>query len=135
MDWYLKRVSTVTKTADQTYHVRFELNNTLGSAVDMPSAIVGEANSEAQVGHQLQRVYVYTPAGSTISNFSVQSGAQVQTVPLGSTTVYTFQTDIGMAANDVIEFDVTCSKGAANLLLDQSPGSSDDLGVTYDYGL
>lgn len=135
MDWYLKRVSTVTKTADQAYHVRFELNNTLGSAVDMPSAIVGEANSEAQVGHQLQRVYVYTPAGSTISNFSVQSGAQVQTVPLGSTTVYTFQTDIGMAANDVIEFDVACSQGAANLLLDQSPGSSDDLGVTYDYGL
>lgn len=135
MDWYLKRVSTVTKTADETYHVRFELNNTLGSAVGMSSAIVGAANGEAQVGHQLQRVYVYTPAGATISGFSVQSGADVQTVPMGSTTVYTFQTDIGMAANDVIEFDVTCAKGAANLLLDQTPGSSDDLGVTYDYGL
>lgn len=134
MDWYLHRISTVQKTGANTYHVTFGLNNTLGSAVGMSSAIVGDSNDGVGVGHQLQRMFVYTPAGATISNLTVQSGAEVQTVTVNATTVYTFQTDIGMAATDSIEFDVTCTPGSSDLRLDQTPDASGQSGITYDYG-
>ena len=134
LDWYLNRISTVQKTGSNTYHVTYTLNNTLGTVVGMSSAIVGASDGTAEIGHQLERMFVYAPAGGSISNLTVQNNAKIESVPQDGTTVYTFTADVAPAATYTISFDVTCANGARNLLLDQTPNNSGQSGITYDYG-
>lgn len=135
MDWYLNRVSTVERQEDGTYHVSVAFNNTLGTAIGLPASIVGGRGAGAEIGHQLQRVFVYTPDGAQISGVAVASGAKVDTVDLDGRTVYTFLTDISMASTDTVEFDVSCAPEADALTLDLTPSGAGDSQMTVTYSV
>lgn len=146
LGWYLRRSSTVTRTAcnedgSQVYHVTFSITNTLTSD-EMASAttyILGGAQPGvngivAPSGTSAQRMLFYAPAGGSITNLTASGDVRDQeNKTMDGKNLITNVAYIAPGETVTFDFDVTTSaKAESDLRLDQTPAGWLDENVTYD---
>lgn len=145
LGWYIDRASEVTKTGDETYHVKYTLSNRL-TAEEMATCtdyILGGVQNGvgghpvAAGGTSAQRVLLYAPAGGRVTNVATsgdgivndQSDVVMDGKPLNSSMAY-----IAPGETVTYEFDVKVSdKASAELKIDQTPCGKMTNDVTYRY--
>lgn len=133
LDWYTSRNATLTKSGDGTYHVHYTFTNTLTSNDGQASYITG--NGIAQ-GVSVESIYLYPPAGGTISNVSLSSSEtadSIDSTAIDGRTVWTFQAIIRLGTSVSVDFDVQCAQGSQALTLRQTPSGNGEFNVDYQY--
>lgn len=131
IDWYADRSSVVTQTGENTYHVKVTITNTLTAAenAELPEYI----NAHTPEGAIHDRAIITAPAGGSVSNIVSSDGAKYTAVDTTDRTVYMGNANVPVSSTLTVEWDVTTAAGSEPLKLDQTPSTTTDPKITYQY--
>lgn len=146
LDWYLHRQTIITTiscnaSGGQSYHIKFTMSNQLnrdemhtGNRDRDQYLFGGSPTLDFKQGSQVERMLFYTPAGGSISNFTINGNAtKVGPSDLKRQTALSKLATIDIGKNVTYEYDVTMSLKAKNdSKLDQTPMGWSDPEATND---
>lgn len=143
MGWYLDRKAVITPTScknnAQTYHVEYEMKNTMTEeeVSTLPTYITGTTPGEE--GWIYAKTLIYAPKGGSISNITATGTGTaeqgIKQVTMDGAQPYLTIAKLLPGQTLTFSFDVTVSSDAVSqLAVDQTPLNQPGSNVTYNKG-